>query len=99
MFLNAMSTPESGAIWVGKVYEPGAMKTTTTAFSGPHGEYLTQLLESQKDVDPFIGMPLDLIQNGGCKDAFGQVLNKAFPGGLISVDETTKRMDAACYGK
>jgi multiple sugar transport system substrate-binding protein len=99
MFLNAMSTPESGAIWVGKVYEPGAMKTTTSAFSGPHGEYLTQLLESQKDVDPFIGMPLDLIQNGGCKDAFAQVLNKAFPGGLISVDETTKRMDAACYGK
>jgi multiple sugar transport system substrate-binding protein len=99
LFLDAMSTPASGAIWVGKVYEPGAMKTENAQFSGPHAAYLTQLMESQKDVDPFIGMPLDLIENGGCKDAFGQVLNKALPGGLISVDDAVAKMNAACYGK
>ena len=99
MFLDAMSTPASGAIWVGKVYEPGAMKTEAAGFSGPHAAYLTDLLASQKDVDPFIGMPLDLISNGGCKDAFGQVLNKALPGGLISVDDAVQKMNAACYGK
>jgi multiple sugar transport system substrate-binding protein len=99
MFLDAMSTPASGAIWVGKVNEPGAMKTTTTDFPGPHAAYLAALVESQKDVDPFIGDPLDLISNGGCKDAFGQVLNKALPGALISVDDTVAKMNAACYGK
>jgi multiple sugar transport system substrate-binding protein len=99
LFLDAMSTPASGAIWVGKVYEPGAMKTTTTDFPGPHAAYLGQLMESQKAVDPFIGMPLDLMSNGGCKDAFGQVINSALPGGLITVDNAVQKMNAACYGK
>jgi multiple sugar transport system substrate-binding protein len=92
-----MSTPASGAIWVGKVYEPGAMKTDSTQFGGPHGAYLSELMASQKKVDPFIGMPLDLIANGGCKDAFGQVLNSAFPGGLLTVDKAVQMMNAACY--
>ena len=35
-------------------------------------------------------MPLDLITNGGCKDAFGQVLNSAFPGGLLTVDKAVR---------
>jgi multiple sugar transport system substrate-binding protein len=34
---------------------------------------------------------------GTCKDAFAQVLNAGFPGGLLSVDDTVKQMNAACY--
>jgi multiple sugar transport system substrate-binding protein len=96
-FLNAMSTPASGAIWIGKVYEPGAMKTDVSQFAGPHGAYLSELTEAEKHVDPFIGMPLDLITNGACKDAFSQVLNSAFPGGLLTVDKAAQMMNAACY--
>jgi multiple sugar transport system substrate-binding protein len=99
MFLDAMSTPASGATWIDKVYEPGAMKTDITQFSGPHGEYLTDVTATAAKADPFIGMPLDLMSNGGCKDAFGQVLNSAFPGGLLTVDKAVSMMNAACYGK
>ncbi|HEY6433107.1 MAG TPA: extracellular solute-binding protein [Acetobacteraceae bacterium] len=96
-FLDAMSTPASAAIWIGQVYEPGAMKADVTQFGGPHGAYLSELMKSQDGVDPFIGMPLDLINNGGCKDAFGQVLNSAFPGGLLTVEKAAQMMNAACY--
>lgn len=95
-FLDAMSTPASGEIWVGTVNEPGAMKTNTTEFSGPHAAYLNQLMASQKGVDYFIGMPLDIISNGRCKDAFAQVLNAAFPAGLITVNKAVTMMNAAC---
>ena len=53
-------------------------------------------MERQKGEDYFIGQPLDLVQ-GQCKDSFGQVMNAAFPGGLLSVDETLKKMNAACF--
>jgi hypothetical protein len=34
---------------------------------------------------------------GQCKDSFGQVMNSAFPGGLLPVDQTLKMMNTACY--
>jgi hypothetical protein len=43
-------------------------------------------------------MPLDIITQGGCKDAFAQVTNSAFPGGLLTVDKAVKTMNDACYG-
>jgi multiple sugar transport system substrate-binding protein len=98
-FLNAMSTPESAETWVNTVYAQGAMKTTATQFRGPHADYLNQVMASQKDkgIDYFIGMPLDIMATGQCKDAFAQVLNSAFPAGLMTVDKAAQMMNAACY--
>jgi multiple sugar transport system substrate-binding protein len=99
-FLNAMSTPASGKVWVEKVAEPGAMKTNVKKFGGPHAAYLNEMVASQKGIDYFNGMPLDIISttgNGRCGDAFGQVLNSAFPAGLITVDKAVMMVNAACY--
>jgi multiple sugar transport system substrate-binding protein len=41
-------------------------------------------------------MPLDHMQ-GQCKDTFSQVMNSAFPGGLLSVDDAIKMMNDGCY--
>jgi multiple sugar transport system substrate-binding protein len=41
-------------------------------------------------------MPVDIL-TGQCKDTFVQVMNKAFPGGLMSVDEAVKAMNQGCY--
>ncbi len=97
-FLNAMSTPAMAQMWVDTVYEPAAMKTNVKGFGGPHAAYLDEVMASQKGLDYFIGMPLDIIQQGRCKDTFAQVLNSAFPAGLLSVDKAVKMMNAACYG-
>ena len=97
-FLNAMSTPEMAQMWIDTVYEPAAMKTNVKGFGGPHAAYLDEVMASQNGLDYFIGMPLDIIQQGQCKDTFAQVLNSAFPAGLLSVDKAVKMMNAACYG-
>jgi len=97
-FLDAMSTPEMAQMWINDVYEPAAMKTTAQGFSGPHAAYLDAVMGSQKGIEYFTGMPLDVIQQGQCKDAFAQVLNSAFPGGLLSVDNAVPTMNAACFG-
>jgi len=95
-FLNAMSTPAMGKRWIETVYLQSAVDVDVKEFSGPYAAYFSQLMERQKGEDYFIGQPLDLVQ-GQCKDSFGQVMNAAFPGGLLSVDETLKKMNAACF--
>src|SRR5262249_36929181 len=96
LFLNAMSTPEMGKRWIETIYLQTGIKADVKQFSGPYAAYFTELMERQKGTDYFIGGPRDLVQ-GNCKDAFGQVLNAGFPGGLLSVDETAKKMNAACF--
>ena len=95
-FLNAMSTPEMGKRWIETVYLQSAVDVDVKNFSGPYAAYFTELMERQKGTDYFIGGPRDMVE-GQCKDAFGQVMNAAFPGGLLSVDDTLKQMNAACY--
>jgi multiple sugar transport system substrate-binding protein len=95
-YLDAMSTPEMGKRWIETIYLQSAVNVEVSQFSGPYAAYFTELMARQKGTDYFVGGPLDMVQ-GACKDAFGQVLNAAFPGGLLSVDETVKKMNDACY--
>ena len=95
-YLNAMSTPEMGKRWIETIYLQTAVKAEVKEFSGPYAAYFTELMARQKGVDYFIGGPLDMVQ-GQCKDTFGQVLNAGFPGGLLTVDQTVKMMNASCY--
>ena len=37
------------------------------------------------------------LTTGKCKDSFAQVMNSAFPAGLLSVDQAVKMMNTACY--
>jgi multiple sugar transport system substrate-binding protein len=94
-YLNAMSTPEMGKMWIETVYLQTGIKADVNSFSGPHAAYFTELMARQKGADYFIGIPLDLVR-GQCKDSFAQVLNSAFPGGLLSVDQAAKMMNTAC---
>ncbi len=95
-FLNAMSTPEMGKMWLETIYLQTAVKTGDTSFTGPYAAYFTELMARQRGAKYFVGMPLDHMQ-GECKDTFSQVMNSAFPGGLISVDQAIGMMDQACF--
>lgn len=83
-------------MWIETVYLQTGIKADVKSFSGPHAAYFTELMERQKGEDYFIGQPLDFVQ-GKCKDSFSQVLNSAFPGGLLTVEETAKKMNEGCY--
>jgi multiple sugar transport system substrate-binding protein len=95
-FLNAMSTPEMGKRWIETVYLQTGIKADVKEFSGPYAGYFTELMARQKGADYFIGGPRDLTR-GQCKDSFAQVMNSAFPGGLLPVDQAVKMMNTACY--
>jgi multiple sugar transport system substrate-binding protein len=95
-FLNAMSTPEMGKMWIETVYLQTGIKADVKNFSGPHAAYFTELMERQKGEKYFIGQPRDMV-TGECKEAFAQVLNSGFPGGLLSVDQTVQMMNKSCY--
>jgi multiple sugar transport system substrate-binding protein len=95
-FLNAMSTPEMGKRWLETIYLQTAMKVTVSKFGGPYAGYFAELMKRQQGVQYFIGMPRNLI-TGQCKDTFEQVMNSAFPGGLLTVDKAIPMMESACY--
>jgi multiple sugar transport system substrate-binding protein len=97
-FLNAMSTREMGQRWVETVYLQSAVKTGDVKFTGPYAAYFSELMDRQKGAKYFIGMPVDNLQ-GQCKDAFAQVMNAGFPGGLLTVEKAANMMDEACYKK
>ena len=81
---------------LGLVYLQTAVKTGDLQFTGPYAAYFTELMDRQKGAKYFTGMPVDIL-TGQCKDSFVQVMNKAFPGGLLSVDEAVKMMNQGCY--
>jgi multiple sugar transport system substrate-binding protein len=95
-FLDAMSTPAMGKMWIETVYLQTGIKADVKQFSGPHAAYFTELMDRQKGRRYFVGQPRDMV-TGACKDAFAQVLNSGFPGGLLSVDQTVEAMNKACF--
>ncbi len=97
-FLNAMSTPEMGKRWIETIYLQTAVKTDVSSFSGPYAAYFKELMARQQGAEYFIGMPIDILK-GQCKDTFVQVMNSAFPGGLLTVDKAVTMMNQGCYKK
>ncbi|HYL80762.1 MAG TPA: extracellular solute-binding protein [Candidatus Acidoferrum sp.] len=97
-YLNAMSTPEMGTRWIETIYLQTAVKTDVSSFSGPYASYFKELMQRQQGQKYFIGMPIDILK-GQCKDTFVQVMNSAFPGGLLTVDKAVGMMNQGCYKK
>jgi multiple sugar transport system substrate-binding protein len=81
--LNEMATPEMGASWLSTILLQTAIKADASKVTG-------------KDAEFFIGTPRDHLK-GQCRDTFTQVMNTAFPGGLLSVEKTVEMMDQGCY--
>ena len=92
--LNEMATPEMGARWVKETLVQTGIKTDMSSIQGDHADYFKMLGDASKGVDYFVGMPSQVLQ-GQPKEVFAQVMNTAFPAGLISVKDATDQMDVA----
>lgn len=93
--LNSIATVESGNLWMEAVLLQTGIKTDPSRIKSIHAPYFKQLQERSAGAKFFIGTPLHYM-TGKCADTFSQVLNRAFPGGLISVRDAATQMDAAC---
>ena len=94
--LNEMATPEMGASWLSTIFLQTAIKSDPSKVTGKYAPYFKELAERNKDAEFFIGLPRDHLK-GQCRETFVQVMNTAFPGGLLSVEKAVEMMDQACY--
>ena len=93
--LNSMATVENGNKWMQGVLLQTGIRTDPSRIQSIHAPYFRELQERNAKATYFIGTPLHYMA-GKCADAFSQVLNRAFPGGQVSVGEAATQMDAAC---
>jgi multiple sugar transport system substrate-binding protein len=94
--LNEMATPEMGASWLTTILLQTAIKSDVSKITGKYASYFKELGERNRDAEFFIGTPRDHLK-GECRDAFAQVMNTAFPGGLLAVDKAVEMMNQSCY--
>ncbi len=93
--LKSMATPENGTKWVEQVSLQTGLKSEPEKIKSAHAEYFAELNARSKGVRYFTGTPL-LYYRQKCAETYTQVMNNAFPAGLISVQEAAEKMDAAC---
>jgi len=92
-FLNTMATPEMGNKWLETVLVQTGIKTHPSKIKGPHAQYFQDLAAVNQDVTYYIGLPMQVMQ-GQVREVFEQVVNSAFPAGLVGPDEVVAQMDA-----
>ena len=94
--LNEMATVEMGSRWLTDVLVQGGVKGDASKITGKYKPYFEELMARNEGTEVFIGLPHQLAQ-GQCRDALIQIMNVAFPAGLISVQDAAAQMDTACY--
>ncbi len=94
--LNEMATPEMGASWLSTILLQTAIKTDMSKITGKYASYFQELGERNRAAEYFIGIPIDHLK-GQCRDTFVQVMNTAFPAGLLAVDKAVEMMNQGCY--
>jgi len=93
--LNEMATPEMGTLWLSTIYLQSGIKGDSSKVTGKYAAYFRELADRNKGAEYFIGDPIDFLK-GQCREAYTQVMNTAFPGGLLTVDKAVDMMDQGC---
>jgi len=93
--LKSMATVENGTKWMEQVSLQTGVKSDSSKIKSAHAAYFTELNERDKGAKFFFGTPL-LYYRGKCAETYTQVMNNAFPAGLLSIPEAADKMDAAC---
>ena len=94
--LNEMATPEMGNLWLTTILLQTGIKSDPSKVTGKYAPYFQELAERNRGAEYFIGIPIDHLK-GQCRESFVQVMNTAFPGGLLSVDKAVEMMNQGCY--
>lgn len=93
-FLNSMATPEMGNKWLEDNLVQTGIKADPSKITGEKAEYFQKLAAANEGASYAFGIPVQIMQ-GQPREVFTQVVNQAFPAGLIGVDEVIAQMSAA----
>ncbi|MBI3458161.1 MAG: carbohydrate ABC transporter substrate-binding protein [Candidatus Rokubacteria bacterium] len=92
--LNSAADPDVGALWTSKMVSRSTIKTDTAKIQSEYGWYFKMYEEANRLAKPVV-LPWQPVMKAGMSDAYTQVMNSAFPAGLISVAEATKKLEEA----
>jgi multiple sugar transport system substrate-binding protein len=93
-FLNSMATPEMGNKWLEDVLVQTGIKADPSKITGPYAAYFRDLAEIDNANRFYPERPVG-VMTGKAKEVFTQVINNAFPAGLLTVDQVIEKMNAA----
>jgi multiple sugar transport system substrate-binding protein len=92
-FLNSLATPEMGNKWLETVLVQTGIKADPSRITGPYASYFQDLAAIDAPCKFYPNLPLGAM-HGKAKETFIQVVNQAFPAGLLSVDQVIDKMNA-----
>ena len=96
-FLNILAREDMGRKWIQSTFvQTGVKVGAGGGFTGKYASYFKEMGQRGEGRTYFLGTPIDFIR-GKCKETFVQVINAAFPAGLIGPDEALDMMEEACY--
>jgi len=92
-FLNSLATPEMGNKWLETVLVQTGIKADPSKITGPYAAYFQELAAIDAPCKFYPDLPLGAM-HGEAKETFIQVINQAFPAGLLTVDQVVDKMNA-----
>lgn len=91
---DVIATPQTGEDYMSIAVAPTTLKIDPSKISGQYAAYWTMYNAVNAVVKPAV-LAWQAVMKPGMMDAYSQVMNSAFPEGLISVADATKRLEAA----
>ncbi len=93
-FLNSMATPEMGNKWLEDNLVQTGIKSDASKITGDNAGYFKALAEVNDGAKYFFGLPRQVMAPAP-REVFDQVVNQAFPAGLVDVDDVVDQMSGA----
>jgi multiple sugar transport system substrate-binding protein len=93
-FLNFIATPEWGNRWLEANLVQTGIIADPSSIEGENAAYFQMLAEANEGMQYTFGIPVQQMQ-GEARETFTQVVNQAFPAGLVGVDEVIEMMSNA----
>lgn len=91
---NVIGTPDTGVDYVGIAVAPTTLKIDPSKITGQYSDYW-KMYNAVNAVEKPAVLSWQVVMKPGMMDAYSQVINSAFPEGLISVADATKKLEEA----
>jgi len=91
---NEIATPQTGEDYVSIAVAPTTLKIDPSKITGAFASYW-KMYDAVNAADKPAVLAWQVVMKPGMMDAYSQVINSAFPEGLISVADATKKLEEA----
>lgn len=91
---NVIAMPQTGEDYVSIAVAPTTLKIDPSKITGSYADYWKMYNAVNAGVKPAV-LAWQVVMKPGMMDAYSQVINSAFPEGLISVADATKKLEEA----